>query len=316
MSNKLLDYQYDPDYVEKDSSDAETIKNGFCQWSTAENGAFIPANRTVEKIPAGFYEISHANNVGIFFKLIKTTSEDLIRFDDTYCEEVVQDIKKFWTLKNAYKSIGQTYKRGILLHGVPGGGKSSAIKIIVKDVIEAGGIAIKFQDPDYFKDGLAAMRRIEKDRQIVVLMEDIDGLLDDFSESDILNILDGVTNYENIVFLATTNHPDKLLGSITNRPSRFDRVFEFGPPNDKTREIYIKYLEEKFVQANKESSGVDVEKMIRDTKSLTIAHLKELFMSVAIFKYDYDSCLRKLKGMSEPIKPNDGLGGKRIGFDE
>lgn len=299
---------------EEFDASAESIKQGYCRWSVADNGVFLPANQTIQSVPPGFYEIDKSQSIGLYFKLIKTGNEDLIKFDDTYCDEVVEDIKKFWTLKDGYKSIGQAYKRGMLFIGVPGGGKSSAIKLIVRDLVNSGGIAIKFQHPDYFKDGLAALRRIEPDRQVVVLMEDIDGLLDDFSESDILNILDGVTNYENIVFIATTNHPDKLLGSVTNRPSRFDRVFEFKAPNENTRRIYLSHLNKKFLENNKEDSGLDIEKMVKETESLTIAHLKELFISVAIFKYKYEDCLRKLVKMADPIKMDDGIREKKVGF--
>lgn len=314
---KALDYfdefEFGPDDERK--ADIDAVRRGFCQWTNADNGVCVPANQTRPSLTAGFYEIARSQTLGTYFKRIKFGTEELIEFPDSHCDEVVKDIKLFWKLKGKYKAIGQVYKRGMLLTGVPGGGKSSAIKLIVSDIIKNDGIAIKFTEATLFNEGMAILRRIEPDRQVVVLMEDLDGLIQDGIESEILNVLDGVSSSENIVFLATTNHPDKLLGNVINRPSRFDRVFDFKAPNKETRAIYINHLYKKFLSSN-EDINLDTERMVRETDGFTIAHLKELFISVAIFEYSYTETLDKLKGMKVRPKEDDGTeeGGGKIGF--
>ncbi|NJO18646.1 MAG: AAA family ATPase [Thioploca sp.] len=61
-------------------------------------------------------------------------------------------------------------------------------------------------------------------------MEDLESILKSNNPSTVLNILDGVNSFDNIVFLATTNYPEELESRIKNRPSRFDRRFYIGPP--------------------------------------------------------------------------------------
>jgi DNA replication protein DnaC len=52
-----------------------------------------------------------------------------------------------------------TYKRGIILWGPPGSGKSSTIQIIMKDVVERDGIVIRFGNPSIFTDGMRRFKR-------------------------------------------------------------------------------------------------------------------------------------------------------------
>src|SRR5258705_13886621 len=67
-------------------------------------------------------------------------------------------------------------------------------------------------------------RVIEKDRPLVIIFEDIENLCTGGStETLLLNVLDGLDQLENVVYLATTNYIEKLKERIMNRPSRFDR---------------------------------------------------------------------------------------------
>ena len=67
----------------------------------------------------------------------------------------------------------------------------------------------KAGDVDLFLAGYRALRQIQPNAPIVVLMEDLDEILKGKSsagESRILNLLDGVESTHNVVFLATTNY--------------------------------------------------------------------------------------------------------------
>jgi SpoVK/Ycf46/Vps4 family AAA+-type ATPase len=78
---------------------------------------------------------------------------------------------------------------------------------------------------------------------LVVILEDIDSIAGESRSqtSRLLNILDGVKQIENVVYIATTNYPEKLEERITNRPSRFDRRYRVELPNEEIREAYIKH---------------------------------------------------------------------------
>ncbi len=89
-------------------------------------------------------------------------------------------------------------------------GKSCTIQIIMKDVVERHGIVVKFTHPTLFNEGMRKLREIEPTTPVVVLMEDIDSILENFNESEVLNILDGINQIEKAVFLACPS-PDHLI---------------------------------------------------------------------------------------------------------
>lgn len=303
-------YGYPPNTGEKEMKE----KTQDAQWAI-HGDSFSPTGPTTKKLQPGLYKIEESNSLGVYLKEISINTGDLVKFPGTNCDAIVDDIHKFWSCKEKYLKIRQSYKRGILLHGKGGAGKTSTLNLVMKDLIKNDGIVIKFESPYLFDRILHKLRKIEPDRNIVVLMEDIESIIQEYDESTILNILDGVSSYENIVYLATTNYPEKLLGRITNRPSRFDRVFSFDVPNDETRRIYLENLVSNYQSDGKTKIDIDINAWIKDTKTLTIAHIKELFLSVYVFNYDYNETLRLLKDMkTRKVSKDDEESSGKLGF--
>jgi SpoVK/Ycf46/Vps4 family AAA+-type ATPase len=180
------------------------------------------------------------------------------------------------------------------MYGPPGCGKSCTIALLVEDVIKMGGIVLKFQQYDNFMEVLNSIRKIQPEIPIIALMEDLDEIIDDNSISEILNILDGLEQSLNkIVFLATTNKPEKIDDNIKNRPSRFDRRIKFDLPNEEMREAYLKHL---FMD-----SKIPNKLWISKTKGFSLAHLKELFVSVILLGNNFNSSILELKKMADKI---------------
>lgn len=198
-------------------------------------------------------------------------------------------------------------------------GKSCTIQLIMKDVVEREGIVIKFTNPGLFLEGMRVFREIEKETPCVILMEDIDSTLEMWDESQVLNILDGVDQVEKVVFLATTNYPERLGARILNRPSRFDKRFKIGHPDAESRMMYFKHLigDEKIAELN-----INLKKWVKDTDKFSIAHLKELFVAVVILGDDYKEAVETLSSMKEVIHSEDdkdkfmGFGNDRYNEDE
>lgn len=51
-------------------------------------------------------------------------------------EEIMEDIKLFWNREEMFKRYGYTHKRGILLYGQPGNGKSYLIQVLSRHLIK------------------------------------------------------------------------------------------------------------------------------------------------------------------------------------
>ena len=191
-------------------------------------------------------------------------------------------------------------------------GKSSTIQIIIADVVERGGIVIKFTHPSLFLQGMRAFKEVQKNTPIVVLMEDMDSIIETYSETSVLNILDGVDQVDKTVFLATTNYPEVLGARILNRPSRFDKRFKIGHPNAESRKIYFEHLiggDEKAINLN-----IDLNSWVTDTEGFSIAHLKELFVAVCILGDDYIKAVETLSSMKEKIASDDEFDKPEMGF--
>ena len=298
----------------KRNQDSETndFSSGYCQWSTSDGKRYIPSSKTSKELVPGVYDIVHNNTIGVYFEQIPVLTTGLIRFPETNSDKVVSEIQKFWTKESIFRDYNLTYKRGIILWGPPGSGKSCTIQLIMRDVVERDGVVIKFTHPSLFLEGIRKFREIQPDTPVVVLMEDIDSILEMHSESEVLNILDGVNQIEKVVFLATTNYPEKLGARIVNRPSRFDKRFKIGHPNAESRRIYFEYIigEKKINEL-----GIDLDSWVEDTEEFSIAHLKELFTAVVILGDEYEDAIESLSVMREDkLDSSEDESKKSMGF--
>jgi len=280
----------------------------YCQWMTSNGFLFQPAKNTSSILSPGVYDIGEDVYGNIHFELIKVNLDGLIKLPDSTSNKVIDEIKKFWNMHDIYKKHKIDYKRGICLWGPPGSGKSCTVKFVMRDVINLGGIAINFTHPTRFISGIRIFREIQPDTPVVVLMEDIDNIIEQYDESIVLNFLDGINSIENVVFLATTNYPEKLGARIINRPSRFDKRFKIGHPNANARLAYFQYLiNESGIEP------IDLDRWVEDTHGFSIAHLKELYVATTILGDNYEDTIGTLRGMSENMSSNN-YDENRFGF--
>lgn len=274
------------------------------QWQLAGAGTYQLLTATAEELEPGLFRMA-ANQMGFFFVRSGTIGENLIRFPGTPIAEVVDEISKFWDEADQYARYGIPHRRGILLHGAPGSGKSCTLKLVAQDVIERGGVVFPFQGPDIFADGYRIFRTVQPETPVVVLMEDIESTIKSSDESKILQLLDGAEPMHKVVFLATTNYPENLQDRIKNRPSRFDRRFEVKHPNDAARRLYLESLMPEGEQL------ADINRYVFETRGMSLAHLKELFVSTVVMGNPFDTVIKELRAMnSESISSAAHNGGR------
>lgn len=299
------------DSIDSAEGNEDKFTSKSVQWATSGGSVFVPTGRTVQTLKPGVYEIGSHPNIGIYFEKIPVKTEGVIDFPEATTHKVVNEIKSFWEKGDQFDKYGLTHKRGIILWGPPGGGKSCTLQLVCKDVIERGGVVIKFTSPDVFSIGIRKFREIQPNTPVVVLMEDIDATLEIYNESTVINLLDGVDRVDKIVFLATTNYPEKLGTRIMNRPSRFDKRFKVGYPTDNTRKIYLEHL---IQDEDIDNLNIDIEQWVKDTDKFSIAHLKELFVAVVIMGDPYNQALETLKSMKNLVSSNGDEDKQKVGF--
>lgn len=270
-------------------------------WSTADNIVFYhKKNISYDSLPPGVYDVEEVVGM-IKFTRVNSSTKDLITFEDSPMKLVLEDLKSFWNSKDKFEKFSIPYKRGILLYGPPGCAKSSTIAQVSEKISKKGGYVLIFSSLYAITTGIEILRSCDKATPIVVVMEDLDQIMYDESPSEVLNLLDGAyADIQNVVYLATTNRPQDLENNILNRPSRFDRRIEFGPPSDLARKAYIKSL---IASGNKKpkikvDTKIDIEKWVEKTADLSFAHIKELFISVICFSRPFDEVIAELQNIS------------------
>lgn len=267
------------------------------RWLRTDPGIFSPTGEVTDEIPPGIYQLASGNG-GPFFVPVPVRQDELMRFEDSVITEVVAEITRFWQQEERFLEHDLVYKRGILLYGPPGSGKSCTVRLIAEDVVARDGLVLLFSGPQLLVAGFRHLRERQPDVPVVVVMEDLDQLLQTYNESATLNVLDGIEMFDRVVFLATTNYPEQMSPRVVNRPSRFDRRYRIGLPNPATRRAYLELL-------RGPGDEFDVEAWVRDTHQLSLAHLKELFVSTVIMGGDYDTNRRLLASMGERITAAD-----------
>ena len=283
--------------------------NSFTQWSILPNGVFAPAQDTVKRLQAGLYEIKFDNSLGTYVMVHqKLNADELFFLPSPEIEEVLDDIKKFWNKIETFSSYKFAHKRGILLYGEPGCGKSSIIQLCMKHIVEdMDGIVINVKDEDDVDTYLGFIhnfRKVEPSRPLIVIMEDLDSIVgeDRYSTSRVLNVLDGIKQIENVVYIATTNYPEKLEERITDRPSRFDRRYEVQLPDAEMRMAYLKHK----IPA-KDFKKLDIDQWVKDTDKMSIAHLRELVISTMVLGNTYEETIDRLKNLKTKPKNKKAL---------
>jgi len=301
---------YESDYTTHCDFGEEKIN--YSQWSIVGDGSFLPSPETRKDLPPGLYEITWNNKISdwAFLKQALNTDE-LFELPTQEISEILGDIKKFWQKIETYKKYNLIHKRGILLYGDPGCGKSGILQLCIKHIInDLSGIVINLKDEDSIKayaESVHKLRQIESKRPLIVIIEDIDSIAgeNNYSTSVLLNILDGIKQIENVVYVATTNYPEKLEERITNRPSRFDRRYYISPPTSEVREAYIRN------KMGRSKIKLDVSKWVKDTEGLSMSHLKELFISVVVLDNSYETAIAHLTGMKKAPRNKSR---KEVGF--
>lgn len=298
--------QRDP--YDLDDDEPGVLKENARMWAKAGD-VYFPSDITVKTLPPGQYTVEYSHGRGLYFSPKAINLDELMILPDSASEEIIENIELFWTKEKLFRELGFLWKRGVLLYGPAGSGKTSTLQLITKKIIDRGGIAVYVKDPNMTAQGLELLRRIEPVRPIIVLVEDIDAIQHRHGEAELLAMLDGELQIDNVVFIATTNYPEKLDKRLVNRPSRFDIVRKIGMPSAEARRIYLEDRNETLA-----NDPVELERWVEATDGFSIAHLKEVMISVEVLDQDFYNTVERLRIMMDEQPSSDEDNEKPIGF--
>lgn len=278
------------------------------QWGADANDRFRPCGPARESLPAGAY-IFGADQMGIYIQRMKVLTDKLLPLEDEASDRVLQGIQNFWQSEEEFTKRGILYRRGVLLWGPAGSGKTALITMLMQRLIERGGIVLVCTHPQLMSAGTPILRRIEPKRPLIVIYEDIKELIKNYGEHSILALLDGELRTDNVVNIASTNYPELLGARIVNRPSRFDERIFIGMPNESARRKYLKW-----VTRNEFLPAEELERWVVDSDGFSVAHLKEMVVAVFCLKHLYEDVVDRLRSLAVQPKSKPEFKGGVSGF--
>jgi len=279
------------------------------KWQLRPNNQYVPCRSTESRLPTGIYSVwVDFPNMETLFRRIEQKTDNLIDSREPIAQKVMEEMKQFWDVSDQYRKFGYLHKRGYLFYGPHGSGKTSIVQQIVQFVIQNDGVIFTVDDPHALIWGLREYRSIEPDRKTVCIFEDIDTIVEKREkEGALLQLIDGETQIDNILYLATTNYPEKLDKRILSRPRRFDRVLKVEMPSAVTRQAYF---DAKLTPTN----GTNIDEWVEATEGFSFGAMAELVINVKCLGIPYEIAIADLKHRQEKKPSSDEFSRGCLGF--
>lgn len=173
--------------------------------------------------------------------------------DKGIAESVVEDVRDFMASGEWYHRRGIPYRRGYLLYGPPGSGKTSFIQALAGE-LDYNICILNISENTLTDDRLNHLMNHIPNRSIL-LLEDVDaafnkreqsteqGYTSGVTFSGLLNALDGVASAEECITFMTTNHPERLDPALM-RPGRVDYKVLIGNATEyQVKRMFLRFYE-------------------------------------------------------------------------
>jgi ATPase family associated with various cellular activities (AAA) len=190
--------------------------------------------------------------------------------------------------RDRLRASGQHLKRGLLLHGPPGVGKTHTVRYLIGELDDTTVVELTGDTLPAIKEACSIARSLQP---AMIVVEDVDLIAEQRDryggESPLLftllNEMDGLAEDSDVVFLLTTNRADLLEPALAARPGRVDQAVHIDVPD---RDARLRLVQLYCGALDLDTSRLD--DVLDRTDGVTASFLKELLRRSAVVAGDRD----------------------------
>ena len=230
-----------------------------------------------------FERREHGMGFRILFHRLPRIERQQIIFPDGLLERIERQTVLFARHSARLLAAGRHLKRGILLYGRPGTGKTLTAMYLANQMRDRTVFLMAGFDFGWLSQTCQMARALQPS---VVILEDVDLIAEDRSRPgcvspflfELLNQMDGLAEDTDVVFLLTTNRVEILEPALAARPGRVDQALELPLPDPASRRrLFELYGQGLVMQVN------ELDLFIERTEGASAAFIRELLRKAALF---------------------------------
>jgi transitional endoplasmic reticulum ATPase len=209
--------------------------------------------------PKGAVKITENTEIEVKQQAVEDSEQQEVRVPEVTYEDIggleseIQQVREMIELPlkhpEVFQQLGIEAPQGVLLHGPPGTGKTLLAKAVAN---EADATFMSINGPEimskYYGESEKQLREKFEEAQdnspAIIFIDEIDAIASKRSDvggeverrvvAQLLSLMDGLEERENVIVIAATNRLDAIDEAL-RRGGRFDREIEIGVPNREGR---------------------------------------------------------------------------------
>lgn len=221
---------------------------------------------------------SHAFSQGVGplrFHDPKSVARNEVILPDGLLEQIERQVAGIAEHREFLRSHDQHLKRGVLLFGPPGTGKTHVINYLLGQLPDFTVVLVSGTAVERISEACAIARKLHP---ALVIVEDVDLIAEDRGARggshplllQLLNELDGIGNDVDVAFILTTNQIEILERALAARPGRVDLAVEVPlPDKEGRRRLFRLYADGLGL------SGTEIDRMADRCEGVTASFAKE-----------------------------------------
>ena len=179
-------------------------------------------------------------------------------------------------------AANQHLKRGLLLYGPPGVGKTHSVRYLMSQLVKVTIVQLTGDSLRLISTACSVARSLQP---AMIVVEDVDLIAEDRDRYEgnhpllfqLLNEMDGLAEDADVVFLLTTNRADVLEPALAARPGRVDQAVALELPDARARRRLFELY-----RGDLEVDQSNLDSVIERTDQVTASFLKELLRRAAL----------------------------------